>query len=56
MQEFRIGSFEYEFVDANGHREVELHIPSDAHMSISGKKFGISKGRLLLDKVNQMAD
>lgn len=36
LQEFRIGSFEYEFVDAGGHREVELHIPSDADMSVPG--------------------
>lgn len=33
LQEFRIGSLEYEFVDTNGHREVEVHIPSDADMS-----------------------
>ena len=33
LQEFRIGSLEYEFVEANGHREIEIHIPSDAGMS-----------------------
>lgn len=33
LQEFRIGSLEYEFVEANGHREIEVHIPSDAGMS-----------------------
>lgn len=34
LQEFRIGSLEYEFVESNGHREVEVHIPSDADMSM----------------------
>lgn len=34
LQEFRIGSLEYEFVESNGHREIEVHIPSDANMSI----------------------
>lgn len=33
LEEFRIGSLEYEFVDTNGYREVEVHIPSDAGMS-----------------------
>ena len=33
LQEFRIGSLEFEFVEENGHREVEVHIPSDAAMS-----------------------
>lgn len=34
LQEFRIGSLEYEFVEINNHREVEIHIPSDADMSL----------------------
>lgn len=34
LQEFRIGSLEYEFVESNGVREVEVHIPSDADMNI----------------------
>ena len=34
LQEFRIGSLEYEFVESNGHREIEVHIPSDADMSM----------------------
>ena len=34
LQEFRIGSLEYEFVEADGHREIEVHIPSDADMSM----------------------
>lgn len=34
LQEFRIGSLEFEFVESKGHREVEVHIPSDANMSI----------------------
>lgn len=33
MVEFRIGSLEYELVEENGHREISLHIPSDADMS-----------------------
>jgi hypothetical protein len=33
LQEFRIGSLEYEFVETNGRKEVEVHIPSDADMS-----------------------
>lgn len=33
LQEFRIGSLEYEFVEKDNHREVEVHIPSDAAMS-----------------------
>ena len=36
LQEFRIGSLEYEFVESNGHREIEVHIPSDADMSMKG--------------------
>jgi hypothetical protein len=36
LQEFRIGSLEYEFVDTDGHREGEVHIPSDADMSFEG--------------------
>lgn len=36
LEEFRIGSLEYEFVENNGHREVEVHIPSDADMSFEG--------------------
>ena len=35
LQEFRIGSLEYEFVESNGHKEIEVHIPSDADMSIT---------------------
>lgn len=34
LEEFRIGSLEYEFVESNHHREVEIHIPSDANMSL----------------------
>lgn len=33
LQEFRIGSLEYEFVESKEHREVKVHIPSDADMS-----------------------
>ena len=32
LQEFRIGSLEYELVEDNHHREIEIHIPSDANM------------------------
>lgn len=103
LQEFRIGSLEFEFVEAFNHREVEIHIPSDADMNLnalcrsildfvkfeekympdwcnvaittdtwmimpelpekttlhrklkehllSGKKFGIAKGHLVMDRV-----
>lgn len=34
LQEFRIGSLEYEFVESNDHREIEIHIPSDADMDL----------------------
>ena len=52
LQEFRIGSLEYEFVEVNHHREVEVHIPSDADMTLlhSYRRFSIeqSKSTLLL--------
>lgn len=34
LQEFRIGSLEYEFVESVSNREIEIHIPSDADMSL----------------------
>lgn len=34
LQEFRIGSLEFEFVELNNQRRVEIHIPSDANMSL----------------------
>lgn len=34
LQEFRIGSLEYEFVESDNNREIEIHIPSDADMNI----------------------
>lgn len=33
MVEYRIGCLEYELVEENDHREISLHIPSDADMS-----------------------
>ena len=34
LQEFRIGSLEYEFVEEGGQRRIEIHIPSDADMKL----------------------
>lgn len=34
LQEFRIGSLEYEFVEENNQHEVGIHIPSDADMNL----------------------
>lgn len=34
LQEFRIGALEYEFVDGE-EREIAVHIPSDADMSVA---------------------
>ncbi|MBQ0036101.1 MAG: DUF5596 domain-containing protein [Firmicutes bacterium] len=34
LQEFRIGSLEYEFVDEENNRRIEIHIPSDANMEL----------------------
>lgn len=33
LQEFRIGSLEYEFVEEENHRTIEVHIPADADMA-----------------------
>ena len=34
LLEFRIGSLEFEFVEAEGQRRIEIHIPSDADMRL----------------------
>jgi len=34
LQEFRIGSLEYEFVNEGNNRRIEIHIPSDANMGL----------------------
>lgn len=34
LQEFRIGSLEYEFVEEENNRRIEIHIPSDANMKL----------------------
>ncbi|MBP5554007.1 MAG: DUF5596 domain-containing protein [Lachnospiraceae bacterium] len=41
LQEFRIGALEYEFIDNEEIKEVGIHIPSDADMSIGSLRNSI---------------
>ena len=50
LQEFRLGAFEYEMIEANGEKTLSLHIPSKADLSQRSFSDSVSSARMFFTR------